>query len=101
MGTKNILEAYCYNMKSTLENDQFKGKITDEDKAKIVNACNDTISWLDHNQMAETEDFIKALHQMAPCQTVVEHSLNKDFKIPMDLLLKKLINVDVLLFIIT
>ena len=57
ISTKNILEAYCYNMKSTLENDQFKGKITDEDKAKILNACNDTISWLDHNQMAETEEF--------------------------------------------
>jgi len=57
ISTKNILEAYCYNMKSTLENDQFKGKISDEDKAKILNACNDTISWLDHNQMAETEEF--------------------------------------------
>ena len=57
ISTKNTLEAYCYNMKSTLENDQFKGKISDEDKAKILNACNDTISWLDHNQMAETEEF--------------------------------------------
>merc|ERR1739849_44788 len=39
ISTKNTLEAYCYNMKSPLENDRFKGKISDEDKAKILNAC--------------------------------------------------------------
>merc|ERR1712004_400311 len=57
IAAKNGLEAYCYNMKSTLDNDQFKDKIPKEDRNKILQACNDAINWLDHNQMAETEEF--------------------------------------------
>ena len=57
IAAKNSLEAYCYNMKSTLDNDQFKDKIPEEDRNKILQACNDAINWLDHNQMAETEEF--------------------------------------------
>ena len=57
IAAKNGLEAYCYNMKSTLDNDQFKDKIPEEDRNKILQACNDAINWLDHNQMAETEEF--------------------------------------------
>merc|ERR1712053_31182 len=57
IAAKNGLEAYCYNMKSTLDNDQFKDKIPEEDRNKILQSCNDAINWLDQNQMAETEEF--------------------------------------------
>merc|ERR1739849_14722 len=56
ISAKNTLETYCYNMKSTLQNDQLKDKISN-DSTKILSSCNDAINWLDQNQMAETEEF--------------------------------------------
>jgi L1 cell adhesion molecule like protein len=54
---KNALESYAFNMKSTVEDEKFKGKISDDDKKTILDKCNEVISWLDSNQMAEKEEF--------------------------------------------
>lgn len=54
---KNSLESYCFNMKSTVEDEKFKDKISSEDRNKILDACNDTIKWLDANQLADKEEF--------------------------------------------
>lgn len=51
VAAKNGLESYAFNMKSTIEDEKLKGKINDEDKQKIVDKCNDVISWLDRNQV--------------------------------------------------
>ena len=48
---KNSLESYAFNMKSTVEDEKLKDKITDEDKTKIVDKCQEVISWLDSNQV--------------------------------------------------
>jgi len=48
---KNNLESYAFNMKSTVEDEKIKDKISDEDKQKIVDKCNEVISWLDTNQV--------------------------------------------------
>merc|ERR1719318_1903020 len=45
IGSKNQLESYAFNMKSTVEDEKFKDK------------SNEVISWLDSNQMAEKEEF--------------------------------------------
>ena len=57
IAAKNGLESYCFNMKSSLDDNQLKGKIPEDDKNKILTACNDAINWLDRNQMAEAEEF--------------------------------------------
>jgi len=57
VSSKNALESYCFNMKSTVEDEKFKDKVTEEEKTKILDACNDTIKWLDANQLAEKEEF--------------------------------------------
>ncbi|KAK2704777.1 heat shock 70 kDa protein cognate 4-like [Artemia franciscana] len=57
IAAKNSLESYCFNMKSTLEDDQFKGKISEADKNTILDKCNETIKWLDANQLAEKEEY--------------------------------------------
>merc|ERR1711976_514900 len=44
-------------MKSTLEDDKMKDKISEEDKKTIVDKCNEVISWLDNNQTAEKDEF--------------------------------------------
>jgi len=57
ISAKNGLESYCFNMKSTLEDDKLKDKIGENDRKTILDKCNETISWLDNNQTAETDEF--------------------------------------------
>jgi len=57
VAAKNSLESYCFNMKSAVEDEKLKDKVTDEDKTKIMEVCNDTIKWMDANQLAEKEEF--------------------------------------------
>nr|ANQ44616.1 heat shock protein 70 kDa [Pachygrapsus marmoratus] len=57
IGAKNALESYCFNMKSTVEEDKFKDKVSEEDRNKIMEACNETIKWLDANQLGEKEEY--------------------------------------------
>ncbi|KAK4296894.1 hypothetical protein Pmani_020297 [Petrolisthes manimaculis] len=54
---KNSLESYCFNMKSAVEDDKLKDKISDEEKTKIMDTCNEAIKWLDANQLAEKEEY--------------------------------------------
>nr|AXC07422.1 heat shock protein 70 [Gadus chalcogrammus] len=57
VSSKNSLESYAFNMKSTVEDEKLTGKISDEDKQKIMEKCNEVISWLDKNQTAEKEEY--------------------------------------------
>ncbi|NXV24419.1 HSP70 protein, partial [Cepphus grylle] len=57
VAAKNSLESYTYNMKQTVEDDKLKGKITDQDKQKVLDKCREVVSWLDRNQMAEKEEY--------------------------------------------
>ncbi|NWH27613.1 HSP70 protein, partial [Grus americana] len=57
VAAKNSLESYTYNMKQTVEDDKLKGKISDQDKQKVLDKCRELVSWLDRNQMAEKEEY--------------------------------------------
>jgi L1 cell adhesion molecule like protein len=57
ISAKNGLEAYCFNMKSTVEDDKFKDKISEADRKNILDKCNDTITWIEQNQMAAIDEF--------------------------------------------
>ena len=48
---KNALESYAFNMKSTVEDEKLKDKISDADKKTITDKCNEIIAWLDANQV--------------------------------------------------
>merc|ERR1711913_50313 len=54
---KNQLESYCFNIKSTLDDDKLSEKISTQDKSMVTEKCNEAIEWLERNQMAETEEF--------------------------------------------
>merc|ERR1712098_197710 len=56
VNAKNSLESYCFNMKTTIEDD-VKDKISEDDKKKISDKCDETIKWLDANQLGEVEEF--------------------------------------------
>merc|ERR1719167_768545 len=53
----NSLESYCSNMKSTVEDEKFKDKISDSDKETITKKCDETIKWMKTNQLAEVDEF--------------------------------------------
>merc|ERR1712109_251965 len=57
IAAKNGLESYCFNMKSTVEDDKLKGKISESDLKTISDKCEETIKWLDQNQSAEVDEF--------------------------------------------
>ena len=54
---KNALESYAFNMKQTIEDDKLKDKISDDDRKKVLDKCNEVISWIDGNQLAEKDEF--------------------------------------------
>ena len=57
ISAKNNLESYCFNMKSTLDDEKVKGKISDSDRKVITDKCDDAIKWLDANQTAEKDEY--------------------------------------------
>merc|ERR1711862_573744 len=57
INAKNGLESYCFNMKSTLDDEKLKDKISADDRKKINDKCDEAIKWLDANQLAEVEEF--------------------------------------------
>ncbi|XP_038262867.1 heat shock-related 70 kDa protein 2 [Dermochelys coriacea] len=57
VAAKNSLESYTYNMKQTVEDEKLKGKIGDQEKQKVLDKCQEVVTWLDRNQMAEKEEY--------------------------------------------
>jgi len=57
ISAKNGLESYCFNMKTTLDDEKVKDKVSDDDRKAITDKCDEAIKWLDSNQLAEVEEF--------------------------------------------
>jgi len=57
ISAKNGLESYCFSMKSTVDDDKFKDKISESDRQTISDKCQETIGWLDQNQTAEIDEY--------------------------------------------
>jgi heat shock protein 1/8 len=54
---KNGLESYAYNLRNSLNVEQFASKLDEEDKKKLNDAISAQISWLDASQEASTEEY--------------------------------------------
>ncbi|XP_010273662.1 PREDICTED: heat shock 70 kDa protein [Nelumbo nucifera] len=61
---KNALENYAYNMRNTVKDEKFAGKLNPADKEKIEKAVDDTLHWLEANQLAEVEEFEDKLKEL-------------------------------------
>merc|ERR1712110_405500 len=57
ISSKNNLESYCFNMKSTLDDEKLKDKISPDERKIINDKCDEAIKWLDANQTAEKEEY--------------------------------------------
>ena len=54
---KNGLENYCNSMKNTIQEEKLQDEFDAGDKDTIEKSVQDTLDWLERNQMAETEEF--------------------------------------------
>merc|ERR1712050_674124 len=57
IAAKNGLESYCFNMKSSIENEQVKKNLSSEELSTIQSSLEAALKWLDSNQLAEKEEF--------------------------------------------
>lgn len=62
--SKNALENYTYNMRNSIKDDKIGEKLNSVDKKKIEDALDQTIQWLDGNQLAETDEFEHKLKEL-------------------------------------
>jgi len=57
IASKNGLESYAYQLKSTVEEEKISEKISADDKKAIQDKASEIINWLDNNQSAEIDEF--------------------------------------------
>ncbi|TWW70360.1 heat shock 70 kDa protein 1 isoform X2 [Takifugu flavidus] len=74
IAAKNSLESYAFNMKSSVQEDNLKDKISEEDKKKVVGKCEETIAWLENNQLADKEEY---QHQQKELEKVCNPIISK------------------------
>ena len=55
ISAKNSLESYCFNMKTTIDDEKIADKISADDKKLISDKCDEAIKWLDANQLADKQ----------------------------------------------
>ncbi|KAK4267802.1 hypothetical protein QN277_024536 [Acacia crassicarpa] len=61
---KNSVENYAYNIRNNIKDEKFAGKLDPADKQKIEKAIDETIEWLDGNQLAEVDEFEDKLKEL-------------------------------------
>jgi len=72
ISAKNGLESYCFNMKTTIDDEKMADKISADDKKLISDKCDDAIKWLDANQLAEVEEFQEKQKEVeAVCNPII------------------------------
>nr|UYI58177.1 HSP70 [Rana amurensis] len=72
IAAKNSLESYAFNIKSMVEDENMKGKISEEEKKLISEKCTETIGWLKNNQLAEKDEYAHKQKELEKvCQPIV------------------------------
>merc|ERR1712001_741836 len=57
IAAKNGLESFIFNLKSSLDNEEIKSKLSPEELSGAQSALDDALKWMDSNQLAEKEEF--------------------------------------------
>ncbi|XP_051929986.1 heat shock 70 kDa protein 1 [Hippocampus zosterae] len=57
IAAKNALESYAFHVKSSVQDDKLAAKLSEEDRKTLTDKCDQTLSWLDNNQLADTDEF--------------------------------------------
>ncbi|MBA0602710.1 luminal-binding protein 5 [Gossypium raimondii] len=77
--SRNKLETYIYNMRSSIDDkDKLADKIDSDEKEKIENTLREALEWLDDNQNGEKEDFDEKLKEVeAVCNPIIKQVYGK------------------------
>lgn len=62
VAAKNVLESYVFNVKQAAE--ESGSKLSSSEKETVIKECQDTLSWLDKNNLAEKEEFEHKMRQL-------------------------------------
>ena len=73
---KGKVENYCYSLKNSIND--LQDKISPEDKETISSNVEETIKWLEANQLSEVEDFEKKQKELEGICAPIMMKLNKD-----------------------
>ena len=57
MEARNGLEAYCVNIKHTMNDEKMEGKFAPVEKETMLNKINEIESWMGNNLNAETQEY--------------------------------------------
>merc|ERR1711902_137244 len=57
VAAKNSLESYIFNLKSSVDNEEVKKKLSPEELSSAQKVLDSALQWLDSNQLAEKEEF--------------------------------------------
>merc|ERR1719192_298401 len=57
VSAKNGLESFAYQIRNACDDPKLKDHLSEEDKEKVIKMVDETISWVDENPNAETEEF--------------------------------------------
>ena len=55
--SKGKLENYCYSLKNSVNDEKLADKIQEEDKTTIMSKVEETLKWLDDNQMNSADEY--------------------------------------------
>ncbi len=72
---KNSFENYAYSMRNSLREETLASKLDAGEKAKAQAAVDAALSWLEANQLAETEEFEHQQRELeAVCNPIISHA---------------------------
>ncbi|GFP87106.1 luminal-binding protein 5 [Phtheirospermum japonicum] len=77
--SRNKLETYIFNMKSTInDSDKFGDKIESDDKEKIEDALKDANEWLDGNHNADKDELDEKMKELEDvCNPIIKKAYDK------------------------
>ncbi|CAF1486559.1 unnamed protein product [Adineta steineri] len=61
---RNSLESYCFNIKTSVNDEQISSKLSADDKTKLNDITQSAIQWMDSNQLAEKEEYEHKLKEV-------------------------------------
>jgi len=64
ISAKNSLESFIFNVKSSLDQDEVKNKLTKEEIEAAKTKLETALKWLDSNQLAEKEEFVEKQNEL-------------------------------------
>ncbi|KAM9843654.1 heat shock 70 kDa protein 1 [Aulostomus maculatus] len=72
IAAKNSLESYAFNVRSSVQDENLREQISEEDRKKLVDKCEETIAWLEKNQLAERDEYQHQQRELEKvCQPII------------------------------